>query len=348
MKMVGLGGETAVIKHGARIQSRESEMPHAVSLCRTRLADSFARSAVLHWIKSLAIPPSFRANNSPIKHLSSFSANFSPGGDQMNFRISKGRGRRARRLTLALMTAAVVGGAVTSAQSDGGLFPFPVFFSGNLVVSRSVYDNNPNNVTVGETLPPNCASTTGGCSPGATNNGTYPAVWNNALSDGSFGITSTIFLDQITPWGWLVNSLEVPNSSQKGITTVSDQLVTSFSSKSELALNLSSDHNYLTFMDYVAPVDALDVSNSNTPGEVDPTNPVGENNFRAVAQVDQWGKFHFTETNAYSGNNGRAAILNSSWDTNVFYTAGNAGNGSNPQPDGIIIGAGAQILTPEY
>lgn len=266
----------------------------------------------------------------------------------MNFRISKGRGRRARRLTLALMTAAVVGGAVTSAQSDGGLFPFPVFFPGNLVVSRSVYDNNPNNVTVGETLPPNCASTTGGCSPGATNNGTYPAVWNNALSDGSFGITSTIFLDQITPWGWLVNSLEVPNSSQKGITTASDQLVTSFSSKSELALNLSSDHNYLTFMGYVAPVDALDVSNSNTPGEVDPTNPVGENNFRAVAQVDQWGKFHFTETNAYSGNNGRAAILNSSWDTNVFYTAGNAGNGSNPQPDGIIIGAGAQILTPEY
>ena len=208
----------------------------------------------------------------------------------MNFRISKGRGRRARRLTLALMTAAVVGGAVTSAQSDGGLFPFPVFFPGNLVVSRSVYDNNPNNVTVGETLPPNCASTTGGCSPGATNNGTYPSVWNNDLSDGSFGITSTIFLDQITPWGWLVNSLEVPNSSQKGITTASDQLVTSFSSKSELALNLSSDHNYLTFMGYVAPVDALDVSNSNTPGEVDPTNPVGENNFRAVAQVDQMGK----------------------------------------------------------
>jgi hypothetical protein len=31
----------------------------------------------------------------------------------------------------------------------------------------------------------------------------------------------------------------------------------------------------------------------------------------------------------------------------VFYTAGNAGNGSNPQPLGVIIGAGAQILTPE-
>ena len=28
-----------------------------------------------------------------------------------------------------------------------------------------------------------------------------------------------------------------------------------------------------------------------------------------------------------------------------FYTSGNAGNGSNPQPNGIIVGAGAQILT---
>ena len=30
------------------------------------------------------------------------------------------------------------------------------FLPGNLVLSRSVYDNNPNNVTVGMTLPPNC------------------------------------------------------------------------------------------------------------------------------------------------------------------------------------------------
>src|SRR5262249_58662461 len=32
---------------------------------------------------------------------------------------------------------------------------------------------------------------------------------------------------------------------------------------------------------------------------------------------------------------------------NVIYMAGNAGNGSTPQPDGIIIAAGAQILDPE-
>jgi len=263
----------------------------------------------------------------------------------MNFRISKGQrrlGARGQRLALALSTTIVLGGFAMSAQSDSAYFT-----PGNLVISRSVYDNNPNNVTVGEALPPNCASTTSGCSPGATYDGTYPFVWNNNLSDGSFGLTSQIFLDQITPSGALVNSLEVPNSSQNGVPPTKDQMVTSFSSKSELALNLSTDHSYLTFMGYVAPIDAIDVSNSNTPGVVDPTNPVGENVYRAVAQIDQKGKLKFTETNAYSGNNGRAAILNNTAGANFFYTAGNAGNGANPQPDGVILGAGAQIMTPQ-
>ena len=89
------------------------------------------------------------------------------------------------------------------------------------------------------------------------------------------------------PFGFVIDSLEVPNSSQRGISGASDQLVTSFSSKSELALNLSTDRQYLTFSGYVAPIDQLDVSNSNTPGAVDPTNPVGENVSRAAAQVDR-------------------------------------------------------------
>jgi hypothetical protein len=217
------------------------------------------------------------------------------------------------------------------------------FLPGNLAVSRSVYDNNPNNIVVGQVLPPNCTT---GCA-AAVNDGTYPFVWNNDTADGSFGITSKIFIDQITPTGFLINSLEVPNSSQRGVPPTKDQLVTSFPSKSELALNLSTDGNYLTFLGYVAPINAIDVSNSNTPAIVDPTNPVAESFYRAVAQVDQHGKFHFTKTNAYSGNNGRAAILNNIGKENILYTAGNAGNGGNPQPDGIIIGAGAQILTPE-
>jgi hypothetical protein len=222
------------------------------------------------------------------------------------------------------------------------------FWPGNLVVSRSVYDNNPANVKVGTILPPNCASTQGGCaaSTGAPFNGLYPFVFNNDTFDSSFGITSRIFLDQITPTGSLLNTLEVPNSLQRGINSKSDQLVTSFSSKSEVALHLSTDRRYLTFMGYVAAVDTLDVSNSNTPAAVDPTNPVGQNFLRGVAQVDAKGRFQFTETNAYSGNNGRAVILNNTHDAGdpIYYTAGNAGNGANPQPDGIILGAGAQIL----
>ena len=218
----------------------------------------------------------------------------------------------------------------------------------NLVVSRSVYDNKASNVVVGMILPPNCKNTTGKCgkASGAPFDGTYPTVWNNDAYDGSFGITSKIFLDQITRSGAFVNTLEVPSDPS------GDHLVTSFPSKSEVALNRSTDGKYLTFMGYVAPLDALDVSNSNTPGAslpiptVDPTNPVGVNYYRAVAQVDKYGVFHFTQSNAYSGNNGRAAILSNQHGANFIYTAGNAGNGGNPQPNGIIIGAGAQIMTP--
>jgi hypothetical protein len=123
-------------------------------------------------------------------------------------------------------------------------------------------------------------------------------------------------------------------------------MVTSFSSKSEIALNLSLGHDAVSFMGYLSPTSAIDVSNSNTPDVIDPTNPVPGINFRVVADIDQFGQFHFTKTNAYSGNNGRAAILNDASGANVHYATGNAGNGSNPQPDGVIIGAGAQIMTP--
>jgi hypothetical protein len=219
------------------------------------------------------------------------------------------------------------------------------FYPGNLVVSRSVYDNNANNVKVGALLPPNCANTVGPCV-AATNNGKYPEVFNNVIPDAAFGVTSKIFLDQITPWGFLLDSLEVPNSSLRNTRSESNQLVTSFSSKSEIGLHLSTDGKLLSFMGYVSPIDAIDVSNSNTPGAIDPTNPVGISTYRAVATVNRSGKFTFTETNAYSGNNGRSAIFNNTNGANFFYTAGNAGDGANPQPNGIVLGAGAQIIDP--
>jgi len=248
--------------------------------------------------------------------------------------------------SLTIIPLCVVAASLAASAADDSFGAFH-FFPGNLVVSRSVYDNNPNNVATGQILPPGCASTQIPCpTTGAPDNGTYPAVFNNVLYDPSFGITSKILLDQTTVFGWVLNTLEVPNSSLKNIGGTSDQLVTSFSSKSELGLHLSTDGKYLTFMGYVAPIDTIDVSNSNTPAAVDPTNPVGQSFLRAVAQVDQSGKFQFTETNAYSGNNGRAVILNRLAGADVYYTAGNAGNGNNPQPDGVVLGAGAQILTP--
>ena len=248
----------------------------------------------------------------------------------------------ARFVSLSIGLSLFVGAA--SAQKTP-----QVFTPGNLLVSRSVYDNLPGVVQVGEPLPPGCTGQPAGCAGNATNDGTYPLVWNNVLVDASFGITSRILLDQYTPAGQLVSSLEVPNSDDFLISPTppkQDQLVTSFSSKSEIALNLSTDGTRLTFLGYVTPVNSVDASNSNTPGILDPTNQVVSQAYRAVADVDANGNFHFTETRAYSGNNGRAAIWNNSDGANYFYTSGNAGNGGNPQPDGIIIGAGAQFITP--
>jgi hypothetical protein len=244
-------------------------------------------------------------------------------------------------MAITLFLSGIVGS--TGALADDF---FINFIPGNLLVSRSVYDNNPANVVAGTTLlPPNCVAPN--CVT-ATDNGSYPFVFNNDIADGSFGITSKIMLDQLEPAGRFINSLAVesPNDFERREQSTGNQVVTSFSSKSEIALNLSTNGRVVTFMGYLAPVNALDLSNSNTPAVVDPTNPVQASFSRVVAEVDAFGRFHFTKTNAYSGNNGRAAVLNDKNGANVVYTVGNAGNGANPQPNGVIIGAGAQILTP--
>ncbi len=118
-------------------------------------------------------------------------------------------------------------------------------------------------------------------------------------------------------------------------------IVTSFSSKSELALNLSTDGSVLTFMGYVATPNTVDVSNSNTPEVYDPTNPSGNSYFRAVAQVGANGAMQVTPTNAYSGNNGRAAILASG----QYYMVGNANNGTGT-PANVISATGVEMATP--
>ena len=228
-----------------------------------------------------------------------------------------------------------------------------------LVLSRSVYAGDASTVTVGQTLPPNCVASTvtvpliaGGtttvkvkCAT-AVADGTYPTLFANDGPDGSFGVTSPIFLDNITTDGRLLDTLNVPT----------DRLVTSFSSKSELALNLSTDHKSITFVGYhggpgfITGPNQLDVSNSNTPGVVDPTNPVTSQYYRSVAEIDAEGRIMITDGNAYSGNNGRAAFK-ADW---TYYLTGNDNNGGLSAKQlpltqvglDLINSTGAELLFP--
>ncbi len=200
-----------------------------------------------------------------------------------NFRLS----------SLLVCATTLLAGASAFAQTS--------FTPGNLVVSRSVYQGTAATIAVGQPLPPVCPSTavcTGSGNGGpATDSGAYPSttstnnVWNNDNVDGSFGVTSPIFLDQITPTGALVNTLAIPTT----------MVNTSFSSKSELALNRSADGTAITFMAYLAPPNTVDVSDANSPGAYDPTNPAGGSYYRSVVQVGANGAIQVTPTNSFSG-----------------------------------------------
>jgi len=267
----------------------------------------------------------------------------------------------------ALAVFAVTATIALKANDDQSSNPAQFKFQPNsLVFSRSVYVGDANTVAPGQTLPPGCVAgnvtvplIAGGSNQvaatcgAAIDNGEYPNledshnVWNNDGPDASFGVTSPIFLDNIDSKGKLIGTLAVP----------SDQLVTSFSSKSELAVNLASDGKSITFVGYhggpgflTAP-NQLDVSNSNTPGVVDPTNPVRSNYYRSVAEVDANGQVIVTDGNAYSGNNGRAAFRSAPY----YYLVGNDNNGGLSKTQltktqvgvNLITSTGAELLIPE-
>jgi hypothetical protein len=120
------------------------------------------------------------------------------------------------------------------------------FGDDNIIVTESVYVGDASLIIPGSTVLPNGAV--------AIADGSYPTVFNNESVDPSFGITSPIYLLQLTRRGKDVSRLAVPTSL----------LTSSFSSKSELAINLSAEGMALTFMGYVAPVNTFDVSNSTT------------------------------------------------------------------------------------
>jgi len=253
-----------------------------------------------------------------------------------------------RTALIALSASAVAGSLVLAMGTNATAAPTAkdagstlnsangVLLPGHLVLSRTVYSAKPDSITPGVTmLPAGCVGSA--CVPAVADGG-YPEVFNNEAVDPSFGITSPIYLDTITPSGNTMGTVDVPTDVN------GDHLVTSFPSKSELGLNLSTDGKAVTFMGYVAPTNSADVSNSNTPLVPDATNPVGISDYRAIAELKANGTMSFTETNAYSGNNGRAAILDSA--DNEFFMSGNAGNGGNPQPAGVVVGAGANMTTP--
>ena len=221
------------------------------------------------------------------------------------------------------------------------------FLPGDLAVSYSVYPGLTNpftGSTGGYTTPDIVAGTTVlPINPPVTasNSGSYPGVFSNTSVDPNFGVGSPIYLGQITPTGTMQSTTDL--TALTGITT-------SFSSKSELAVNLSTNGTALTLSGYNAPVGSIDVSNANTPGHIDPSNTDTQTpTNRSVVQIGGDGNVLVTNTNAYSGNNGRAVTaannVNGTGQTE-YLLVGNAGNGSGTPPTNIVNNTGVQLTTP--
>ena len=180
----------------------------------------------------------------------------------------------------------------------------------------------------------------------AVSDGVLNTVWNNASVDPSFGVTSAISL----------SDLNVNTGAVLASTTINPSIVsTSFSSKSELGLNLTktSSGYVATFMGYAGGgVGNLDVSNSDTTAYKDTTNPVtsffapGANQTyafnRSVVAFSANGSYTTTQTLAYGGNNGRSAVLAPN---GHYYTVGNSNNGSGT-PTQLTRTTGLEEATP--
>jgi PEP-CTERM motif len=209
---------------------------------------------------------------------------------------------------LLLSVAAAV--AAPIAQADTGL-----------IVSRTVYPGGSNvpAITPNVTVLPNGAL--------AVADGSFANVFKNETPDPSFGVTTGIIIDRRALDGSLIASF----SPAGGV-----PLATSFSSKSELGLSVSQDGKVVSFMAYSSGLNALDVSNSNTAFFTDPSNPFtnaanpNPTVARAIGVFDlATGAITSTPVDAYSGNNGRGAVLANNGN---FYLAGNAGNSTNSSP----------------
>ena len=211
---------------------------------------------------------------------------------------------------------------------------------GTLFVTGSTYAGNAATVAVGQALP----DTNGAV---AVADGTYPGVFNNDGPDPNFGITAPITLSASLVVDLGRGSPRVAGPVTSIDLTALTGVSTSFSSKSELAVNPSTAGNALTVVGYRSAVNALDISNSNTPDRIDPTDTdTAPATNRAVITVPLGGRPDVTPIDAYSGNNGRAALLlNGAYGgSDVLVTVGNAGNGSGTEPTPIVSGTGVQAI----
>lgn len=247
-------------------------------------------------------------------------------------------GSRRSAAARAVAACVAVGAAVLVPATQAGAAARPALVAGDLLVSRLHYTGTADMITPGVTVLPTGAL--------AIADGSFAHVWDNVSVDENFGVSAPVFLDQLSPDGAPVNTLDVPTGAPGSSSRGHDLLSGSFSSKSEGALNRSTDGSAVTFMGYVVPGNVFDASNSNTHGVIDPSNPDTQQVYRGVAELDRNGKFWFTETNAYSGDNGRAAILANA--TGTYFTAGNSNNGSGTSVPALIYGTGAQLIVPAY
>jgi len=235
----------------------------------------------------------------------------------------------SRAIRTALTGGLLLTGLTSTAFADNSL----VFNPGDLVVTSSQYDGTANAIVPGTT---NLAGANATSTVKAIGDSSFANVFNNNTVDGSFGVTSPIFISNVNPSNGNIDSTVnlTQIAANQGI-----NLVTSFSSKSELAINPSTNGGSYTLNGYGTTIGQLDISNSNTPGVTDPTNPTLSINtpatYRDVAQINTDGTLTVTNTNAYSGNNGRATILNN--DNGNYLMVGNAGNSGKPAPSNTVL-----------
>ena len=242
---------------------------------------------------------------------------------------------------VALRTTFLSGTALLSAGLFGLAAPASAdqqfLKHGSLVVSSSIYDNTQGPVATLKVGTP-LANTETATTPAVDGNN-YVTVWGNENADASFGVTSVIQLTDIDlSNGKVFRSMQVP----------ADQVVTSFSSKSELGLHVLNNWPKVgvTFVGYAnAGVGNIDVSNSDAVPGQDKTNPVtfafGKDFAfrRTIVTVDEKASITYTPTNNYGGNNGRSALLGSN---GLYYMVGNANNG-----DAATFGSASNGTSPD-